>query len=122
MSDKYINMSLAANWTNPSVTYRFSSRDDEKMMSQPASAGLSLVLGAILIMMTLGIAGTVIELTRIGDVAGLDYKRLDPVSKFVSIKQYDQIALKRKKPWATNFLVFSALHNFMSLSKHPRAY
>ena len=122
MSDKYINMSLAANWTNPTVTYRFASRDDNIMMSEPASAGLSLVLSAILIMMALGIAGCVIELTTIGDVHGLDYKRLNPVSKFVSIKQYDQIALKRKKSWATNFLVFSALHNFMSLSKQPRAY
>jgi hypothetical protein len=89
MSGKYIIMSLAENWTNPTVTYRFASRDDENMMSQPASAGLSLVVGAIIIMMTLGVAGTVIELTRIGDVAGLDYKRLKQVSKFVSIKQYD---------------------------------
>jgi len=33
MSEKYINMSLAANWTNPSVTYRFASRDDTALMS-----------------------------------------------------------------------------------------
>ena len=73
MSDKYINMSLAANWTNPTVTYRFASRDDEKMMSQPASTGLILVLVAIIILMALGIAGTIIELTKIGDIEGLDY-------------------------------------------------
>ena len=122
MNEKYINMSLAANWTNPRVTYRFSSRDDAAMMAQPASAGLSIVLAAIIILMVLGIAGTIVELTRIGDKPNLDYKRLDPVSKFVSIKQYEQVALKRKKPWAQSSLIFSALHNFMSLSKQPRAY
>jgi len=30
--------------------------------------------------------------------------------------------LKRKNPWAHYTLIFSALHNFMSLSKQPRAY
>lgn len=44
-------------------------------------------------MITLGCAGCVIELTHIGDIPELDYKRLDPVSKFVSIKQYEPIAM-----------------------------
>lgn len=86
MSHKYTKMAEKANWTDTTVTYRFSSRDDEIMMSQPASAGLSIVLVAIIILMVLGIAGTCIELTKIGDIDDLNYKRLEPVAQFVSIK------------------------------------
>jgi hypothetical protein len=122
MNEKYQAMAEAANWTEPYVTYRFSSRDDHQMMSQPGGAGLSIVLATIIILMVLGVAGTCIELTRLGDIEDLDYVRLAPASQFVSIKQYEQLALQRKKPWALNSLVFSALRNYMSLSKQPRAY
>jgi len=89
-----------ASWTNVTVSYRFSSRDDAVMMNKPMSGGLALVLGFLIIMMILGISGTIIELTKVGDVPELDYKRLSPTSKFVSIKQYEPIVLQRKKGWA----------------------
>ena len=40
------------------------------------SAGMTVVVASIIIMMVLGIAGTVIELNKIGDIPDLDYKRL----------------------------------------------
>jgi hypothetical protein len=70
------------------------------MAAQPASVGLVLVLILIIAMMVIGCTGTLIELTHIGDIPDLDYKRLVPASKFVSIKQYEPIALSRKKSWA----------------------
>ena len=115
-------MAEAANWTETNVTYRFASRDDAVLMSQPASTGLSILLVSIIILMVLGIAGTVIEVTRIGDIEDLDYKKLDPIAQFKSIKQYEQLAFQRKKKWAFSAIIFSALHNYMSLSKQPRAY
>ncbi len=60
-------------------------------------AGMSVVLVFIVIMMVLGIAGTCIELNKIGDVPDLDYKRLNPAAKFVSIAQYEPIVMQRKK-------------------------
>jgi hypothetical protein len=64
------------------------------------SGGMSVVLAFIIIMMILGIAGTCIELNKFGDVPDLDYKRLNPAAKFVSIAQYEPIVLQRKKQWA----------------------
>jgi hypothetical protein len=122
MTQQYIDMAGNASWTNVSVSYRFASRDDANLMKQPMTGGLALVLAFIIIMMVLGISGTIIELTKVGDVPDLDYKRLSPASKFVSIKQYEPIVLQRKKGWAQFYLVFSALRNCMRLSKHARAY
>ncbi len=123
MSDKYKNMAIAANWTGDiQVSYRFASRDDTVMASQPASVGLVLLLVLIIVMMTLGCGSMVIELTHVGDLPNLDYKRLVPASKFVSIKQYEPIALSRKRTWAQFILMFSALRNFMGISKQPRGY
>ena len=61
---------------------------------------MALVLGLIVILMGLGIAGTVIEMSKIGDIHNLDYERLKPVAKFYSIKQYEPVVIQRKKPWA----------------------
>jgi len=43
--------------------------------------------------MALGVAGTILELTKIGDIPDLDYERLEPVAKFVNIRQYEQVLL-----------------------------
>jgi len=75
----YQSMAINAGWENDSllnVSYRFSSRDDTVQASQPMSAGMTVVVASIIIMMVLGIAGTVIELNKIGDIPDLDYKRL----------------------------------------------
>ena len=115
-------MAENANWTNVQVSYRFSSRDDKAIKAESTPIGVSIISVVVLALMALGIAGTVIELTHIGDVPNLDYKRLEPVAKFVSIKQYEPILVQRKRPWAQFALVFSALRNFMHLSRQPRAY
>lgn len=88
----------------------------------PTPIGVSIISVCVLTLIALGIVGTVIELTHLGDIPNLDYKRLAPVAKFVSIKQYEPILIQRKKPWAQFALVFSALRNFMHLSRQPRAY
>jgi hypothetical protein len=49
------------------------------------TSSMSLVIAFIIIMMVLGIAGTCIELYKIGDIPDLDYARLNPAAKFVSI-------------------------------------
>ena len=102
LDDYYIDMAGNASWTKETVTvsYRFSSRDDTTQASLPMSGGMSVVLAFIIIMMILGIAGTCIELNKFGDVPDLDYKKLNPAAKFVSIAQYEPIVLQRKKQWA----------------------
>jgi hypothetical protein len=122
MTPGFTRMAENANWTDVTVSYRFSSRDDAAMQKQSAGVGTTIVTIAVLTMVGLGIAGTVVELTPLGDQGGLDYKRLNPMSKFVTIKQYEPILMQRKKAWAQCVLVFSALRNFMHISRQPRAY
>jgi hypothetical protein len=122
MSPKFVSMAENANWTDVTVSYRFSSRDDVKIHASGTGLGIQIITIFVLTLMGLGVAGTIVELTHIGDQPNLDYSRLAPASKFVSIKQYEPILIQRKKAWAQFALVFSALRNFMHLSKQPRAY
>lgn len=122
MNDHFMSMAQNANWTDVSVSYKFSSRDDTEFNSKPSSVGMIVVLMFVAVMILVSVAGTIVELTKIGDKKGLDYKRLNPVAKFQSIKQYEPIAFQRKTAWAQAFMVFSALRNFMQFSKQPRAY
>ena len=100
MNQHFEDMAAGANWTDVKVSYRFSSRDDTAVASQPFSGAVKFLLAFMLIMVLLSVTATIIELTRIGDLKGIDYKRLDPVAKFVNIKQYEPILMQRKKPWA----------------------
>jgi hypothetical protein len=62
MDQYYLWMAGNASWENVTVSYRFSSREDAAKAALPMSAGMSIVLAFIIIMMVLGIAGTCIEL------------------------------------------------------------
>jgi hypothetical protein len=84
MDDNFLRMASNANWTDVKVSYKFSSLDDSEIKT--ASIGTSLLTYFILVMMTLGVVGTILELTRLGDISNLDYKRLDKMSRFESIK------------------------------------
>ena len=90
MDDYYKWMAQNASWENVSVSYRFSSRDDA---AATAPGGFGAVIAFIAVMMVLGIAGTIIELNKIGDVPDLDYERLNSAAKFVSIAQYEPILI-----------------------------
>jgi hypothetical protein len=78
--------------------------------------GLTIIKYLFYVLLILGITGTVIELSHIGDIPDLDYARLNPAARFKTIKQYEPLLLQRKKPWAQVALMFSALRNFMHLS------
>ncbi len=95
---------------------------NEAYASQDPPVAMKIIRIFILALFLLGIVGTIIELTKWGDISNIDYKRFTPVQGFKSIKQYEPILLQRKKPWAQFALVFSALRNFMHLSYQPRAY
>lgn len=84
MDDNFLRMASNANWTDVKVSYKFSSLDDSEIKT--SSIGTSLLTYFILVMMTLGVVGTILELTRLGDISNLDYKRLDKMSRFESIK------------------------------------
>jgi|LauGreDrversion4_2_1035121.scaffolds.fasta_scaffold698801_2 hypothetical protein len=87
MNDHFKGMAVGANWTVEKVTYRFGSRDDTELATNPAHPTLILLINIFLIVMILiGLAATIIEMTRIGDIPNLDYKRFDPVAKFVTIR------------------------------------
>lgn len=86
MTPRFTVMAENANWTDVNVSYRFSSRDDVDIHNSGSGIGLKVIMIFVLTLMGLGVAGTIIELTHIGDVSNLDYKRLDPAAKFVSIK------------------------------------
>lgn len=122
MTPHYTAMAEGANWTNVAVSYRFASRDNVDIADSGSGPGFVILLIALIVLISLGAIGTLIELTRIGDLDDLDYKRLDPAAKFVTIRQYQPILLQRKKPWAQFALVFSLLRNFMTIAYQPRAY
>ena len=86
MNKHFEDMAAGANWTNVDVSYRFSSRDDTALSNQPSTGAVKFMLVFMIIMLLLSVTGTILELTRFGDIKGIDYKKLDPVAKFVSIK------------------------------------
>jgi len=128
-AQKFRTMACNANWTDASgscdgldVKFTFSSKfmDDLKTMDVPV--GLTIIKYLFFTLLGLGVVGTIIELTHIGDIPDLDYKRLEPAARFKTIKQYEPLLIQRKRPWAQIALCFSALRNFMHLSYQSRGY
>lgn len=100
MKARFVAMAQNANWTDVSVSYRFSSLDDAEIKDEAIPFGLTIIKYLFFLLIFLGIAGTVIELSHLGDIPDLDYKRLGPVQRFKTIRQYEPILIQRKKPWA----------------------
>ena len=48
-------------------------------------------------MLFLGIFGAVVEVTKIGDIPNLDYRR---ISRLKAKDVYEPLTMQRKKPWA----------------------
>jgi hypothetical protein len=97
---KFRTMACNANWTDASgscdglnVTFTYSSKfvDDLKTMDVPV--GLTIIKYLFFTLLGLGVLGTIIELTHIGDIPDLDYKRLNPAARFKTIKQYEPLLL-----------------------------
>ena len=59
-------------------------------------------------MVLLGIFGAVVELTKIGDIPNLDYRR---VNKLKAKDVYEPLTMQRKKPWAQLVLSLSVIRN-----------
>ncbi len=76
----FIRMAENANWTDVTVDYFFSTVKN-KEFSGSYSGGLFATLLFFILMLGLGIFGTCVEITKLGDVQHLDYKRLDEISK-----------------------------------------
>ena len=75
----------------------------------------NLLMIILSVFVLLGIAGTILELTKIGDIPSLNYQTLDQAATFRSTSQYDAVLLQRKKPWALMTVAFSLLNSARSL-------
>ena len=79
MVPHFTNMAVKANWTDVNVKYRFATRDDTQVQAQSATPAAKILFIFVVVMILLGVVGTVIELTKLGDVSNIDYKKLEPV-------------------------------------------
>ena len=52
-----------------------------------------VTIGILLLVVSLGTIGTIIELTKLGDVPSINYQRLNEEAKFKNVDQYDAILL-----------------------------
>jgi len=115
MNNHFTSMAQNVNWTDVSVQYTFSSRDNQAKAST-LSTGALITLLVFGLMIFLGVVGTIIELSKAGDIPDLNYKKLEPEAKFRSVKDYEPILLQRKKSWARVMMCFSPIRNFMQMS------
>jgi hypothetical protein len=69
----------------------------------------------------LGIGCAVVEMSRYGDIGGLDYNTFDKKAQFKQVGQYDSYLVQRKKPFAQIMLCFSPLRNLIKVAS-PNTY
>ena len=72
-----------------------------------------MVVGVLLLGV---IAGSVVELTTIGDDPAYEKEVLDELSRFKSTAQYETVIMQRKLPWARWFIALSASRNINKLN------
>lgn len=90
-------ISLFANrlgWRNFKVEYVMQSEYTSTVLPASIPDNMTNLLMIILsVFVLLGLAGTVVELTRIGDIPCLNYETLDTVASFKSTSQYEAVLL-----------------------------
>lgn len=103
-------------WKNVDISYNMSSYYTSTVIPSQIPDNMTNLFMIILVaFVLLGLAGTVIELTKIGDIPSLNYKALNEVATFRSTSQYEAVLLQRKKPWAQISVAFSLLQSARSL-------
>ena len=116
LSPKILVQTDRLGWKNVSIEYFMASNFTSQVLpSQIPDNMMNLLIIILVAFVGLGIAGTVIELTKIGDIPSLNYETLNTVSTFKSSYSYDAVLLQRKKPWAVITLAFSLLYNARSM-------
>ena len=103
-------------WENVIINYTMASNYTSVVLPAMIPDNMSNVLMIILsLFVLLGLAGTIVELTKIGDIPSLNYDVLNPAASFKSTSQYEAVLLQRKKPWAQLSVAFSLLHSARSM-------
>lgn len=77
-------MATGANWTDVSVSYTFASRDNHDKASKFSTGGI-IVLLIFILLIILGIVGSIVELTKVGDIPDLNYQKLNNAAKFHTV-------------------------------------
>lgn len=72
LDNHFTSMAAGANWTNVSVSYSFSSRDNQAKASN-FTVGPIITVVVFGMLICLGVAGSIIELTKVGDIPDLNY-------------------------------------------------
>lgn len=85
-------MAVNANWTDAKVQFSFSSRDNQAKNAS-FSTGAILTLLVFGIMIILGVIGTIIEITKAGDIPDLNYEKLNTAAKFNTVQQYEPLLI-----------------------------
>ena len=114
-------MAHGANWTDVQISFNMATQIND-IASSSLTTGAILTLVFLGIMVSLGIFGSVVELSKIGDVSDLDYPKLEKAARFETVKQHEPILLQRKKPWAAVAICFSPIRNFTRMSMHSKLY
>jgi len=85
MDTHFRGMAQGANWTDVTITFNMATQLNNIAQSS-LSTGAILTLVFLGIMVSLGIFGSVVELSKVGDVPNLDYPRLERAAKFETVK------------------------------------
>ena len=110
-----------AHWEDPVVTFQTSQLyvADTSRAFTPGKVAAIVVAGVLLLGV---IAGSVVELTAIGDDPAYEKEVLDELSRFKSTAQYETVIMQRKLPWARWFIALSASRNINKLNIQPFPY
>lgn len=74
-------MAENANWENASIDYYFASQANLELKSE-WTLGSIVLIGIFCLFIILGLVGTIIELSRIGDIKEINYIELERNEKF----------------------------------------
>lgn len=75
-----------------------------------------VAFGVVGTLLLVAVAGTVVELTKIGNDPDFDPEILKRASEFRTTKQYETVSLQKKLPWAHFLLAFSLIRNLNKLN------
>ena len=74
-------MAVRANWTNLNITYFFATKYNKELTSSLSNEAL-ILLSCLAFVIFLGLVGVVFDLTKFGDIEGIDYKEFEPHAEF----------------------------------------
>ncbi len=73
------------NWTDVTVSFNMATKDNDESKSSLSTGG-ALTLAFLGIMICTGIFGSVVELSKVGDIPDLNYPKLEKEAQFRTVE------------------------------------